>query len=287
MWFKGRLKQGKPSATAQRVASHRLTFERVAAPYGDPQADLALAREVAGGLTPATGRMHEYLRARTAFFDHAVVDALDRGTSQVVIGAAGYDGRAFRYAKPGVVWFELDHPSTQADKVAALVNLGIETGHVRFVAADFATDPVAQRLVDAGVDTTRRSLFLLEGVAVYLEPPVLDRLLRQLREVAAKDSRLALSVSLATYDPDARARFQAAVAAMGEPARSTLAPDEAAAMLSDAGWEMPAVDAVGPPPATSPEATTWADDLSRRERLRMAGFLVAVASGPAAAAERL
>jgi len=62
--------------------------------------------------------MHEYIRARTAFFDRVVVSAIDRGVAQVVIGGAGYDGRAFRYAKPGVRWFEVDHPATQADKRA-------------------------------------------------------------------------------------------------------------------------------------------------------------------------
>jgi methyltransferase (TIGR00027 family) len=246
--------------------------------------------------------MHEYLRARTAFFDHVVVDALERGTTQVVLGAAGYDGRAYRYAKPGVTWFELDHPATQADKLAALAHLGIQTGHVRFVAADFATDPIAQRLTDAGLDLARESLFLLEGVAVYLDTTVLDRLLRQLREVAAEGSRLAMSVSLATYDPEARARFLAAVAAMGEPARSTLAPDEAATMMHDAGWELVADDlrypetatkqtaatnpTAGPGTATSPGATTTPDDLSRQERMRRAGFLVAVATAPASATER-
>jgi len=33
--------------TAQRVAAHRLTFDRLLAPYGDPAADEALARDVA------------------------------------------------------------------------------------------------------------------------------------------------------------------------------------------------------------------------------------------------
>ena len=227
MWLRGRLRQGKPSATAQRVAAHRLTFERVATSYGDPEADVRLARDVAAGVVPPTGRMHEYLRARTAFFDRVVVNALDGGMSQVVIGAAGYDGRAYRYAKPGVSWFELDHPSTQADKLARLARLGVQTGHVRFVAADFASDPVAERLLGAGLDAESPSLFLLEGVAVYLELAVLARLLHQLGQVAARGSRLAMSVSFALHDPVARARFHAAVAAMGEPARSTLEPDEA------------------------------------------------------------
>ncbi len=73
-------------------------------------------RRRGGRPPPKHNRMHEYLRARTAFFDQAVVDSIDSGVRQVVIGGAGYDGRALRYAKPGVRWFEVDHPSTQADK---------------------------------------------------------------------------------------------------------------------------------------------------------------------------
>ena len=37
MRLRGRSRQGKPSVTAQRVAAHRLTFERVATSYGDPK----------------------------------------------------------------------------------------------------------------------------------------------------------------------------------------------------------------------------------------------------------
>jgi O-methyltransferase involved in polyketide biosynthesis len=60
-----------------------------------------------------------------------------------VTGAAGYDGRSLRYERPGTLWFEIDHPATQSDKRARLGRLGIHSGRLRFVAADFTTDPVA------------------------------------------------------------------------------------------------------------------------------------------------
>jgi methyltransferase (TIGR00027 family) len=84
--------------------------------------------------------------ARTRFFDGVVTGALSRGCRQVVTGAAGYDGRSLRYARPGVTWFEVDHPATQQDKRARLDRLGIPSGGIRFVAADFAIDPVADLL---------------------------------------------------------------------------------------------------------------------------------------------
>ena len=144
---------GGPSVTAQRVAAHRLGFARVPASYGDPAADEALAVDVTGGQHGPEGRIKDYLAARTRFFDQAVVGALRRRVDQVVIGAAGYDGRALRYAKPGVRWFEVDHPATQQDKRERLERLGLAAGQVRFVPADFTLDPpIADLLRDAGLD---------------------------------------------------------------------------------------------------------------------------------------
>src|SRR6185437_11714359 len=218
------MEDGGPSVTARWVAAHRLGFTRVATDYGDPAADEALAADVAAGRTAPAGRMHDYLAARTSFFDRTVVSTLDRGLRQVVAGAAGYDGRALRYARPGVRWFEVDHPATQRDKLRRLRRLGIAVSGVRFVEADFTQDPVADRLRQAGLDPGVPSLFLLEGVAVYLEAAVLENVLDQFRQVAAPGSQLAISVSGSRAAGDgsrSRARFQAAVAAMGEPVRST------------------------------------------------------------------
>jgi methyltransferase (TIGR00027 family) len=228
-----------PSETARRVAAHRLDFTRVPTAYGDPGADDALAADVAAGHRAPASRIHDYLAARTAFFDRVVTAALDDGVRQVVVGAAGYDGRAFRYAKPGVRWFEVDHPATQRDKLARLTRLGIATEHVRFVAADFRADPVAGLLLAADLDPQAATLFLLEGVAVYLEPTVLSVLLAELRQVAAPPSRLAISLSPSRdHDQAARSRFRATVAALGEPARSQFTPQQAEALLARTGWQI-------------------------------------------------
>jgi methyltransferase (TIGR00027 family) len=259
--------EGGPSLTAQRVAAHRIGFERIPAGYGDPAADDALAAAVANGIEVRDGRMHDYLGARTAFFDGLVVRAIDRGITQIVIGGAGYDGRALRYAAPGVRWFEVDHPATQRDKLARLRQLGLDAGHVRFVAADFIRDPVGGRLVAAGLDASLPALFLLEGVAVYLEPAVLERLLGEFRDVAAPGSRLAISIPLIGTSR-AGSRFRAVVAGMGEPVLSMFEPDEAADLLARAGWHL----AAGTGPEDEPAA-------ARRERLRSAGLLTAQA-GP-------
>jgi methyltransferase (TIGR00027 family) len=252
------MRDDAPSQTARGVAAHRLNYERLEVPYGDPAADEALTRDVADGLRrgPDSPR-HEYLRQRTAFFDRVVVNSIDRRVRQVVVGAAGYDGRAFRYARPGVRWFEVDHPATQADKLARIARLGLGTSHIRFVAADFVTDPVADLLTAAGLDTGRVTLFLLEGVAAYLEQPVLERVLREFRAVTVAGSPLAISVSADSARSAERERFKAAVAAVGEPVRSTLSPTAARELLAGAGWQVPE---------------------EGRDRLRSAGLLLARAA---------
>ena len=230
------MENGGPSVTARRVAAYRLGFTRVPAPYGDAAADEALAADVAVGQEPAATRMREYLEARTRFFDRVVTGAIARGVRQIVVGAAGYDGRALRYARSGVRWFEVDHPATQRDKRDRLARLGLDAGQVRFVEADFTRDPIAERLAAAGLNPDQLSLVLLEGVAVYLEPAVLERVLTEFRQVARDGSRLAISVSVSNPQGEARSRFQTSVAAVGEPARSTLDADQAIGLLARTGW---------------------------------------------------
>jgi methyltransferase (TIGR00027 family) len=250
--------------TARRVSAHRLGYVRLPWPAGDAGAEDALAADVAGDIEVPPGKMHEYLRVRTAFFDQFVVGGLDAGSRQVVVGGAGYDGRSLRYAAPEVRWFEADHPLTQRDKLTRLRRLGIGTGDVRFIAADFTTDQIGRLLLDAGLDARAPALFLVEGVAVYLPPDVVENLLGQFRDVAGPGSRLAISMPV-TGTFRTGTRFRSAVAAMREPALSRFDPAEAEALLARAGW-----------PLVQPGSD---DDPDRWERLRGAGLLITEA-GP-------
>jgi len=196
------------------------------------------------------------------FFDRAVVAALDRGVTQVVIAAAGYDGRALRYSKPGVRWFEVDHPDTQRDKRERLARLGIDVGAITFVPADFGVDEVGALMVGAGYQTQVPSLLLCEGVAIYLERRVLESLLHHLRQIACSGSRLAISLSVTSSSAAQSVRrkaFRAAVAAMGEPARTVLSSEDVDALLATTGWQVV-------------PSTNSADTRARRARL--AGLLL-------------
>jgi methyltransferase (TIGR00027 family) len=229
------VRDGQPSQTARRVAAYRLAFDRVAAPFGDPAADELLAADVSAGVAVnSDGRMAKYLQYRTAFFDRVAVNALDGGCTQLVTLGAGYDARAWRYAKSGVRWFEVDHPATQADKRARLDRLGITTQPVKFVAADLVEDDAAEALLGAGFQPEVPALLLCEGLAVYLSPAVLADLFEQLRSIAAAGTRLALSGGVEGSNSARRAAFAERVARLGEPLASTRA--DIAEALETARW---------------------------------------------------
>ena len=198
--------------------------------------------------------MRDYLAARTSFFDRTVVGAIDRGVRQVVVGAAGYDGRAFRYAKPGVRWFEVDHPATQRDKRDRLARLGLDAGQVQFVEADFTRDPIAERLTAAGLNPGQLSLFLLEGVAVYLELAVLERVLTEFRQVARVGSRLAISVSVSGTPSEARSTGGPR-SARPAPSRTTRWSCTAAATPTAADGQSPRPP--GPPGSAARTGPAW------------------------------
>jgi methyltransferase (TIGR00027 family) len=236
------MRQGVPWVTAAAVAAYRSGFERLAAPFGDPAADEALSRDAAGSLEfDRSERMARYLQSRTSFFDRVVINGLGRGVSQVAAIGAGYDGRAWRYAKPGVRWFELDHPETQADKRLRLERLRLDVRHVTFVALDLTGGGTNSALMKSGWEPDAPSLMLCEGVAVYLEAAVLEMLLKDLRALATVGTRLAISLPPEDVEEvlaDARWRR----AALSERA------DRAGFAVAAPVWE-PAAD--GAPPTAS------------------------------------
>lgn len=239
------------SRTAQGVARARGMMTRPAPAGGDADGEERLNADLAADLTaepPASASeaaggaaMFAYLTARTRFFDDLVLNAPARGIAQVVIAGAGYDGRALRFRAPGVTFFELDRPETQDDKRARLARLHVPCADVRFVPIDLADGDVDARLAAAGHDRTRPSLFVCEGLLLYLDEPVIARLFGGLRARATDDSLLALSLGLRdrTATPAAairRAAFRRRLVRIGEPPRTRLDRAEWDALLARAGW---------------------------------------------------
>jgi methyltransferase (TIGR00027 family) len=129
-----------------------------------------------------------YLAARTRFYDEFVTDALDDGAEQVVVVGAGLDSRAWRLARPGATFFEVDLPATQADKRSRAPD-----GGPVYVAADAADPSLADKLKAAGFRADETTAFTVEGLTMYLTREEVARLLGTLASIGGPASRLAVN----------------------------------------------------------------------------------------------
>ena len=233
------------SRTSQVVAVTRCGLSRLSSANGDPDAQRRLC---AGMDVPPSDWLRPALAARTRFFDDRVLAAIEAGITQIVIVGAGYDDRALRFRTPGVRFYEIDHPSTQVDKVRRLQTMGARSEDLVLSPADFCCDDIDSVLARCGHDARSASLFICEGVLVYLEQQTIFGLLASLRASSGPSSRLA--ASLAIHSPDLASDAVAVTAnarrlsGATEPWRTILPADAHLELLERAGWHVDsAVDA--------------------------------------------
>jgi methyltransferase (TIGR00027 family) len=134
-----------------------------------------------------------FLVARERHIDETLLACLAGGMEQLVILGAGYDARAYRFEQlhGRVKIFEIDHPATQADKLAKVARIfGQPPAYVNYVPVDFNTERLNERLAAGGYESTARSLFIWQGVTQYLTPEAVDLTLAFVAEHAAPGSTI-------------------------------------------------------------------------------------------------
>ena len=115
--------------------------------------------------------------ARTGFIDACLGEALQHGLDQVVILGAGFDTRALRFeaARAGVQVFELDHPATQAVKIARMRRVWPSgPDHLHFIPIRFDAENLAAKLLAHRYRPDRRTFFIWEGVTYYIGAAAVD-----------------------------------------------------------------------------------------------------------------
>lgn len=120
-----------------------------------------------------------FIVARCRYMDDVLSEELGRGIQQLVILGAGYDSRAYRFdrLKDRVKIFEVDHPATQKNKLKKLERIlgsGGLPGYVTFVPVDFTRQTLAARLPEYGYSERLKTLFIWEGVTMYLDAPSVE-----------------------------------------------------------------------------------------------------------------
>jgi methyltransferase (TIGR00027 family) len=133
-----------------------------------------------------------FIDARTQWIDEGMRRALDDGIEQVVIVAAGFDTRAYRLARPGVKFFEVDLPHA-SEKKRELVEKLLPRDQYEwpvFIGADLSRVTLGDALAGSGFDPSKRTFFSIEGLVYYLPPAAFRSLLESISAAAVPGSRV-------------------------------------------------------------------------------------------------
>ena len=190
--------------TAQGVAKQRL-IETIAGPdkrvINDPYADnfmmgaglmklmghrlnVWLAKKLAPGF-------HEHIIARTRYIDDLIEKSSKNGVEQYVILGAGYDSRAHRLELPSTLRiFEVDQPEVQDRKRSKLPKELPNLENVTYVTVDFAHQSLTERLLNAGFDRTKSTVFTLEGVTQYISKEAFNSTMKEMSRLCQKTSSI-------------------------------------------------------------------------------------------------
>jgi methyltransferase (TIGR00027 family) len=184
---------------------------------------------------------------RTRHIDAALEASLARGVEQVVILGAGLDSRAYRMRDehPAVRFFEVDSPATQQKKKERVEQLfGSLPTQVVYVPVDFETQSLEERLAEAGLSAEEPSIFVWEGVTMYLNAEAVDSTLTFVAKSPAGSEIVFDYVYAGVIDgtypepPPARARRLARLEALGEPWLFGIPKGRTAEFIKQRGLEL-------------------------------------------------
>jgi methyltransferase (TIGR00027 family) len=150
---------------------------------------LAFERLTAPGIL-----LHYILRKH--FLEEIARGSLGEGFNQVVILGAGFDTLALRLHSEfsGVRFIEIDHPATQRVKREALEARHLPKTNMDLLPVDFNQKKISESLLqNQEYRPEADTLFIAEGVLMYLKLDEIDGIFRFLREQGGRKCRFAFT----------------------------------------------------------------------------------------------
>ncbi|KJS32338.1 MAG: hypothetical protein VR64_07415 [Desulfatitalea sp. BRH_c12] len=131
--------------------------------------------------------------ARIKFIDECLLELMANGLKQVVIIGAGYDTRSYRLpgVKENLKVFEVDHPDTQAVKAEKVKSIfGMLPNHICYVPIVFGKESLSDKLSECGYNKGLKTLFIVEGLLMYIPPPAVENLLAFITKDSGPESAI-------------------------------------------------------------------------------------------------
>jgi methyltransferase (TIGR00027 family) len=184
------------------------------------------------------------IRARVRYFDDVVQNAAAEGFSQLVILGAGYDTRAYRIGtlKGHLRVFESDRPETLERKTVILKTIfGSLPDHVAFIPLDMAQENCWDGLQQGGFLPAAKTLFVLEGLVMYLPRMAVGSLFAGIARHAGAGSALLFdfipqSLAEGSSDAEGGRSIREYAIQIGEPLLSGFADGEVVPFLTGLGF---------------------------------------------------
>ncbi len=155
-----------------------------------PLLHISLTRRLFSRVVAPNG-VYEYVIARTKYIDAVFERALAEQFDQILIFGAGFDTRALRFQDrmQNTRIFELDAAITQQAKIGQYQKRHLTIpSNLKFIAIDFDKESLSMKLYEAGFDKQQRSLFILEGLLMYLQPESVHAAFKTIQDFAGKHS---------------------------------------------------------------------------------------------------
>lgn len=181
--------------------------------------------------------------ARVRFFDDIVKSSIDDGLEQLVILGAGYDTRAYRIeGMDKIKVFEIDHLATQKVKIEKIKEIfNSLPDHVTYIPLDLEVDKLSQWILESKYDSSKKTLFIMEGLLMYISPEVVDEILFFIVRNSGNGSAILfdyipLSVVDGTCELEAGQNWQKGVTDAGEPFKFGINEGSTESFLSQRGF---------------------------------------------------
>ncbi len=136
---------------------------------------------------------------RVLMFDRIMEKYVDE-MEQIVLPGAGFDLIALHFTKgKKVKVFELDQVNTLNVKVETLKKAGIKHDWITYIPVDYATESWVDKLIEAGFDKTKKTLFLWQSVSLYLEADLVKETLMKMADLCIDGSIVAQDLYSKTF----------------------------------------------------------------------------------------
>ncbi len=189
------MKADKPSATAILIARSQLMLAETQSWAVDPlyvenyrrfmRQNTALDKAFLKGTELfAIPGLYLHFALRKKLIESIVQAQIEKGAvKQVVVIAAGFDplAAAMHQSYPEIRFYELDHPATQVVKMAALEGAG---ANLFFCPADLTKGTLAEALAPPWFDAGLPTVFIAEGITMYLDAKQIDKFFAGIRTLA-------------------------------------------------------------------------------------------------------